>query len=70
MDGWTGIGFVQWSCGRPVQWIGGKPFPDERSICHNHETVCFYQIVNIIRTLCGSFEFLSRSLQIQKSKQE
>ena len=57
MDDWTNIGFVQWSCGKPVQWIKGIPIPDDRSVCHNHETVCFKQVINVIRTLCGAFEF-------------
>lgn len=58
MDDWTNIGFVQWSCGRPVKILNNMLFPDDTSICHNHETFCFYQLVNIIRTLYASYEII------------
>jgi len=52
MDDWNIIGFIQWSCGIPGH---------EKAICHNQETVRISQIVNIVRTMCHSFEILSRT---------
>jgi len=50
LDDWTLMGFVQWSCGKPLK---------RTAICHNNETVCLYQAINIIRTFYYAFEFFS-----------
>jgi len=55
MDRWTLIGFVQWTCGTPL---------DNRAICHNEEKVSISQVGNIIRTFVHIgeyFENLKRS---------
>jgi len=52
MDRWTLIGFVQWTCGVPL---------DESAACHNEETVNPTQIVNIIRVLVHSAEYFHKT---------
>ena len=42
MDRWALIGFVQWTCGIPL---------DKKAICHNEEKVRLSQIINMVRIL-------------------